>query len=301
MSVTTLTLRQRLWTRESRLAYLLLLPAAVVVVGFMIYPLIYVVLMSLYKTNRLGWLTNFAGVRNFVSVLSDSEFWTITGRSLLWTTLGVFTKAFLGMIIALLLNVKYTGRKTARMLFIAPWASSVPISVLLWSWVYNPQFGLLNYTLKLLGWASPPVWVGTPLPAFVACMWVDIWIGVPFMALVFLSGMQSISEDLYESAYIDGVNAFQKFFYITLPGIRNIILIATLLSALWTFNDFNAIYILTTGGPVNSTDILITSIYKNAFTYLRFDKAAVMAVITFIILSAISIMYARFYFNEERT
>ncbi len=267
----------------------------------MVYPLVYVVLMSLYKTNRLGWLTTFAGLRNFVTVMKDPDFWTIAGRSLLWTFIGVFSKAVLGMVIALLLNIPYPGRKTARMLFIAPWASSVPISVLLWSWVYNPQFGLLNYTLKLFGWANPPVWVGTPIPAFIACMWVDVWIGVPFMALVFLSGMQSISEDLYESAYMDGVNAFQKFFFITLPGIRNIILIATLLSALWTFNDFNAIYILTTGGPVNSTDILITSIYKNAFTYLRFDKAAVMAVVTFVILSFISIAYARFYFKEEQT
>jgi len=301
LSVAELTLRQRLWTRESRLAYLLLLPAAVVVVGFMVYPLVYVVLMSLFKTNRLGWLTTFAGLRNFVNVMTDPGFWTVAGRSLLWTAIGVFSKTVLGMLIALLLNIPYPGRKTARMLFIAPWASSVPISVLLWSWVYNPQFGLLNYTLKLLGWAHPPVWVGTPIPAFIACMWVDVWIGVPFMALVFLSGMQSISEDLYESAYMDGVNAFQKFFYITLPGIRNIILIATLLSALWTFNDFNAIYILTLGGPVDSTDILITSIYKNAFAYLRFDKAAVMAVVTFVILSFISIVYARFYFKEEQT
>ena len=295
-----LSLRSRMWTREARLAYLMLLPAALVVVGFMIYPLIYVVLMSTYKTNALGWLTTFAGVKNFVNVLSDVEFWRITGRSLLWTGIGVFVKASLGMIIALLLNARFRGRKVARMLFIAPWASSVPISVLLWSWVYTPEFGLLNHTLEFFGWAHPPVWLGTPIPGFIACMWVDVWIGVPFMALVFLSGMQAIPEDQYESAYIDGVNSFQKFFYITLPGLRNIILIATLLSALWTFNDFNAIYILTAGGPVNSTDILITSLYKNAFVYLKFDRAAVMAVITFLILTIISIVYARFYFKGER-
>lgn len=293
------SLRRRIWTREARLAYLLLLPAAVVVVGFMIYPIIYVVLMSLYKTNQLGWLTSFAGLKNYGQILGDTEFWRITGRSFLWTGIGVFAKASLGMIVALLLNVEFRGRKIARMLFIAPWASSVPISVLLWSWVYTPEFGLLNHTLQMIGWATPPIWLGRPISAFIACMWVDVWIGVPFMALVFLSGMQAIPEDQYESAYIDGVNSFQKFFYITLPGIRNIILIATLLSALWTFNDFNAIYILTKGGPVNTTDILITSVYKSAFAYLEFDRAAVMAVITFIILTGISIVYARFYFKGE--
>jgi multiple sugar transport system permease protein len=186
------------------------------------------------------------------------------------------------------------------MLFIAPWASSVPISVLLWSWVYHPQFGLLNHTLKVTGiMNNPPVWLGYPISGFIAAIWVDIWIGIPFMALVFLAGMQAIPEDLYESADMDGVNAFQKFYYITLPGIKRILQISTLLSALWTFNDFNSIYILTAGGPVNMTDILITSIYKNAFVYARFDRAAVMAIITFIILTILSSIYARHYFREE--
>lgn len=266
----------------------------------MVYPLVYVVLMSVYRTNRLGWLTNFVGLANFVNVMRDAEFWRLTSRSLLWTVLAVFAKTLLGMAIALLLNVEYRGRKIARMLFIAPWASSVPISVLLWSWVYNPQFGLLNHTLKISGiWANPPVWLGYPVSGFIAAIWVDIWLGVPFMALVFLAGMQSIPEEQYESAHLDGVNPFQKFIYITLPSIKRILQIATLLSALWTFNDFNAIYILTGGGPVNSTDILITSIYKNAFVYAHFDKAAVMAVITFLILTVISLIYARFYFKEE--
>jgi multiple sugar transport system permease protein len=129
---------------------------------------------------------------------------------------------------------------------------------------------------------------------------VDIWIGIPFMALVFLAGMQAISEDLYESAYLDGVNWWQKFLFITLPGIRHIVLIATLLSCLWTFNDFNTIYILTMGGPAGATDILITRIYQNAFKWLKFDRAAVMAFVTFIILTFLSIGYARVYFKQER-
>ena len=292
--------RTRLQTRESRLAYLLLLPAVACVLGFMVYPLVSVGLMSIFRTNRLGWLQNFVGLANYFSVMNDAEFWRVTGRSILWTVLAVLSKTIFGLVIALLLNVKYRGRKLARMLFIAPWASSVPISVLLWSWVYNPQFGLLNHTLKITGiTANPPVWLGYPISGFIAAIWVDIWIGIPFMALVFLAGMQAIPEDLYESADLDGVNGFQKFYYITLPGIKRILQISTLLSALWTFNDFNSIYILTGGGPVNMTDILITSIYKNAFVYARFDRAAVMAIITFIILTILSAVYARHYFREE--
>ncbi len=300
MNKGTPTANRRLLTKEARLAYLLLLPAVVCVFGFMVYPLVYVVMMSIFRTNRLGWLQNFVGLANFIDVMGDFEFWRVTGRSLFWTLLAVSLKTFLGMIIALLLNVEYRGRKIARMLFIAPWASSVPISVLLWSWVYNPQFGLLNHTLRITGIsANPPIWLGYPISGFIAAIWVDIWIGIPFMALVFLSGMQSIPDELYESADLDGVTGFQKFIYITLPSIVRILQISTLLSALWTFNDFNSIYILTGGGPVNTTDILITSIYKNAFVYARFDRAAVMAVITFFILTALSVVYARHYFKEE--
>ena len=290
MTEATIPLRQRLWNPEARLAYVLLAPAVIVLLGFMIYPIVYVFLISLFKTNKLAQLKEFVGLKNFVNQFTEKEFWQITARSLYWTAIAVAVKTLLGLVVALLLNVKYAGRRFARMLFIIPWASAVPISSILWRWVYHPEYGLLNATLKATGlWAHPPTWLGLPLPAFTACIWVDIWIGIPFMALVFLAGMQAISEDLYESAYLDGVNAFQKFFFITLPGIRHLVLIATLLSCLWTFNDFNTIYILTRGGPAGATDILITKLYRNAFEFLKFSPAAVMAVVTFFILTGLSI------------
>lgn len=285
---------------DAWMAYALLTPAVLFFGIFMFYPIIYVVMMSLYQTNRLGILMDFTGLDNFIRVMQQENFWAITGRSFLWTILAVIVKTVLGMIIALCLNVEFLGRKTARMLFIIPWASSVPISSMLWRWVYDHEFGLLNQTLISLGITqNPPVWLGTPVWAFISCIWVDIWIGIPFMALVFLAGMQSVSKDLYESASVDGVNAAGKFFYITLPSIKQIIFIATLLSSLWTFNDFNTIYILTRGGPAGSTDILITAIYKSGFEWLRFSDAAVMAVVTFIILMGFSLFYAKMYFKGD--
>jgi len=301
MAEASISLKQKLWNPEARLAYILLLPAVVVLVTFMFYPIVYVLLMAFFKTDKLSRFRGFVGLQNFFSEMTEPEFWIITGRSILWTVLAVVTKTLFGMTIALILNVKYTGRKVARMLFIIPWASAVPISSMIWRWVYHPVYGLLNHTLKVTGlWITPPTWLGHPIYGFIACIWVDIWIGIPFMALVFLAGMQAISEDLYESASLDGVNWWQKFFFITLPGIRHIVLIATLLSCLWTFNDFNTIYILTRGGPAGATDILITRIYQNAFKWLRFDRAAVMAFVTFIILTILSILYSRIYFKEER-
>jgi multiple sugar transport system permease protein len=288
------------WTTESKLAYVLLIPGTIFLLLFMFYPIFYVFLMSLFKTSRLGKIVGFFGLGNFKYLIKIRDFWDVLGRSFIWTGLAVLVKTLFGIAIALLLNVDYRGRRVYRTLLILPWASSIPISVMLWQWVYNADFGLLNQTLKLLHITQqPPFWLAYPIPAFVAAIWVDIWIGIPFMSLVFLAGLQAIPRDLYEAAVVDGVNAIQKFRLVTLPLLKNLIVIATLLSILWTFNDFNTIYILTKGGPINTTDILITFIYKYSFNFLRFGPAAAMAVITFVILLAISIIYSRFYFKSE--
>jgi multiple sugar transport system permease protein len=300
MADESLSLRRRLWNPEARLAYALILPTVAFLAAFMFYPIFYVFVMAFFRTNKLSALTKFVGFGNFIDRLQDKEFWWAVLRSVIWTAIGVSTKFLLGLAIAVLLNVKYRGRKTARMAFIIPWASSVPISALLWKLVYHPDFGLLNRTLSVTGlWPKPPGWLGAPYSAFGACMWVDIWIGIPFFALVFLAGMQAIPQELYESAHMDGAGSVRSFFSITLAGLQELILISTLLSAIWTFNDFNVIYILTRAGPADTTNILITSVYMNAFVDRRFDWAAVQSVITFVILTIVSVIYARFYFRQE--
>ncbi len=300
MAHAPLSPRRRFWNPEARLAYLLLLPTVVFLAAFMFYPIGYVFVMSFFRTNKLSALTRFVGFGNFVDRLQDPEFWWAALRSLIWTAIGVSAKFLIGMAIAVLLNVPYRGRKVARMAFIIPWASSVPISALLWKWVYHPEFGLLNRTLSLTGlWPDPPGWLGAPISSFGASMWVDVWIGIPFFALVFLAGMQAVPQELYESAHMDGAGGARSFFSITLAGLRELILISTLLSAIWTFNDFNVIYILTRAGPANTTNILITSVYMNAFVDRRFDWAAVQSVVTFLILTVVSVIYARFYFRQE--
>jgi multiple sugar transport system permease protein len=256
-----------LWTTEARLAYLVLFPSIAVLTLFMFYPILYVFLMAFFKTNKLGNIVKFIGVGNFLFLFKNKAFWEVTLRSILWTVIAVTSKTVTGLIIALLLNVEFVGRRLSRTLVIIPWASSVPVSAMLWQWTYNSEFGLLNYTLKATG----------------------LWD---------LAGLQAIPKHIYESAEVDGASAWVRFWYITLPMLKRVLLIATLLSSLWTFNDFNVIYILTKGGPVNKTDILITFIYKYSFQFLKFGPAAAMAVITFIILLVVSLIYARFYFRS---
>lgn len=295
-----LTKRRKGLGEEAKLAYVLLFPAVLLMVIFMVYPIFYVFIISLFKTDKLSRIKDFAGFSIYIKLLSSKDTWIVIGRSILWTVTAVATKTLFGIIIALTLNVKYHGRKIARLLFIIPWASSIPISVMLWRWVLHNEFGLLNYTLKITGiMSNPPVWLGQIGTAFISCLWVDIWIGIPFMALVFLAAMQAVPQTLYEAAEIDGATRAQRFRYVTLPGISAILLIATLLSSLWTFNDFNTIYILTNGGPAGTTNILITYVYMNSFEWLKWQKASALSVFTFLILSVVSVVYSKVYFRKE--
>ncbi len=292
-------IRHRLRTSESTLAYIFILPSLLFLAAFMFYPILNVIVISFFQTNKLGKLIRFVGIKNFRVLFEDAAFDVVLLRSLLWTVLAVAVKTGLGLLIAAFLNRPFPGRKVARTLFLIPWASSAPISAILWRWVFHPQFGLLNYTLKVTGiWANPPVWLGGSVSAFAAVIWVDIWLGIPFMALVFLAGMQAVPTELYEVGDVEGAGAIRKFAFITMPGIRSVLLVATLLSTLWTFNDFNTIYVMTRGGPSGATHILITYLYERSFQWLNWSAGSVMAVITFVILSVVAWAYATLYFRR---
>lgn len=297
--MSTRIVRQRFYRNQSTLAYLLLFPAIALLIVFMFYPIVNVIAMSFLKVDMLGRFQAFAGIGNYERLFGDVKFWAVATRTVVWTVLAVLAKTVVGLIYALFLNVQFKGRKIARALLIIPWAAPVPISVILFQWVYNSDFGLLNHTLRLIGISNPPLWLAYPKTAFMAAMYVDIWIGIPFMAVVFLAGLQAIPDELYEAGAIDGANGFKQLRYITIPVLRPVLGIATLLSVLWTFNDFSVIWILTRGGPMDTTDILITWIYKNYFVYYKPATAATLGTITFVILLVVSLLYARFYFKEE--
>jgi len=290
--------KAKFYRNESTLAYFLLIPAIGLLVVFMFYPIANVITMSLFEVDMLGRLQHFVALGNFERLFQDSKFWIIVIRTVVWTVLAVLSKTIVGMAFALLLHLPFKGRKIARSLLLIPWAAPVPIAVTLFLWVYNPDFGLLNHTLRLLGISSPPLWLAYPTSAFLAAMYADVWIGIPFMAVVFLAGLQAIPDELYEAGVIDGATGISKFRFITLPLLRPVWVLATLLSALWTFNDFPTIWILTRGGPMDTTDILITWIFKNYFVYYKPAVAATLGTVTFLILLGFSLLYARFYFKE---
>lgn len=286
-------------TAQERLAYLLLVPAVALIAVIILYPVAATLATAFATTNKLGRIVGFAGWGNFLALGTDPGFWQIFRRSFVWTALAVAVKTAAGLGFALVLNLPFRGRRVVRLLTVIPWALPIPISAMIWQWTYNSQFGLLNDFLRRSGlWANPPAWLAQPGTAFAANMIVDIWIGLPFFALVFLAGLQAISPEYYEAAAIDGAGPWPQFVSVTLPFLRPIIVMGSLLSVIWTFNDFAVPYIITKGGPINTTDILVTHLYKTAFQFLDFGPASAIAVITFAILLAFSLLYARLYFRE---
>jgi multiple sugar transport system permease protein len=294
--------KRRFNLSEAQVAYLLIAPALIAMAAIVFYPVMNTLLSAFVGMNKLGDWTKFVGLKNFREVFADKTFWVILRRTVLWTAVAVALKTVIGLVLGLLLNRHSRVRKLIRTLVLVPWATPAPIAAMIWRWTFNSEFGLLNYFMKQTGLnSSPPAWLATPKTAFWANLIVDVWIGIPFMALAFLSGLQAISQDYYEAARIDGAGILQQFRYITLPFLRPVILVSTLLSTMWTFNDFNVIYIITKGGPMNSTDILVTYTYKTAFTFLDFSHASVMAFVTFAVLLLFSLFYARFYFKGDET
>ena len=285
--------------RQERFAYILLLPALLLIAVLIVYPVGATLLSAFSATDAMGRLTAFIGLGNFRKLAADPAFWQIFRRTFVWTAIGVSVKTICGLAFALLLNLPFHGRRAARMLTVIPWAIPYPISAMIWQWTYNSQFGLLNHFLATTGlWPHPPAWLAAPRTAFAANLIVDIWIGLPFFALVFLAGLQAISPEYYEAAAIDGAGPLSRFRSVTLPFLRPVIVMGSLLSVIWTFNDFSVPYVITKGRPMNTTDILVTHLYKTAFQFLDFGPASAIAVITFLTLLCFSLAYTRLYFRE---
>jgi len=201
-----------------------------------------------------------------------------------------------------LLDVQFPMKAVVRSIFILPWATSLALSAMLYRWALNSERGLLNYTLKeVLHVIDQNVgWLATGQTAFPWLIYVGIWVSIPFTTLVILASMQSVPRDLYEACALDGASGIQRYRYITLPSIRPIILITILVNFIAVFNSFPIIWVMTEGGPVNETDIMVTILYKEAFKFLNFGRASAVAVLIFVFLFIISVFYLIMLSRQEQ-
>ena len=272
--------------------YAWIAPSIILMALFIIVPIYYVFKMSFSKITKAGLIKGSAGFENFEKVLSSSAFPTVLSNTLIWTVAVVVLSTVIGFVLALLLNNKFRGRKIARAIIVFPWATTLVIQASIWNFIINKDYGTLNTLLMKLGIISQAV-DRTPTPAAyfaweIAC---GIFVTVPFVCFTVLSGLQSIDQTYYEAARIDGASYWQQLFHITLPLVKPSLTVSTVLNIIYVFNSFPIIWTMTKGDPANSTDTLVTYLYKLAFYNGKQGMAAAVSVIGFVILLVCASIY----------
>ncbi|VTT86231.1 Maltose/maltodextrin ABC transporter, permease protein MalF [Halorubrum sp. DM2] len=284
------------YLRHNSRAYLLIAPAAIFLLSVVGYPIIETFRLSLYESPADSSIETYVGLQHYVEILGSDMFYQLLWQTGRWVVIGVAGKTLLGLLIAVHLKGDIKGRKFFRTAFLIPWGIPYAISAVVFRWIEHPQYGYINAVLLKLGITDQAIGIlGNPDIAWLGVVVADIWIGTPFMAIIFLAGLQSIPQELYEAAAIDGAERWHQFRYITLPQLKSVILIATLLSTIWTFVSFDTIWTMTRGGPINTTSTLVIWIYKVGLENGNLGRGAAFSVIGFLFLLVFAVVYLRVY------
>lgn len=273
-------------SREQKTALILLIPAMVLLLLVFGYPIVRAFWLSLF-TKNLGTQLQpvFSGLDNYGRMMGDGRFWQSFLVTTIFTSASVISELILGLIIALVLNQQFFGRGLVRTTAILPWALPTALIGLAWAWIFNDQYGIANDILLRLGFIKTGInWLGDPTLAMIAVVVADVWKTTPFISILLLAGLQSISADLYEAHSIDGATPWQSFTQITLPLLIPQILIAVLFRFAQAFGIFDLISVMTGGGPGGATEVVSLYIYSTIMRYLDFGYGAALVVVTFLLL-----------------
>ncbi len=272
--------------RTNRLAYMYVAPALLIMSFVVLYPFIYNLIISFSNMNLSHFRDwKLIGLTNYINVLTgDRQFWYFLWKTILWTGINLFFHVGIGVGLAMILNKNIKGKSIFRLLLVLPWAVPQYITALTWRGMFNSEYGSVNLLLDaLFGWQVP--WLSTEWGAFFACVITNVWLGFPFMMIIALGGLQSIPLELYEAADIDGATWWQKFRNITVPLLKPVMVPAITLGMIWTFNNFNVVWLVSNAGePQDMTHILVSWVYKAGFSYFRMGYAAAFSFIIFGIL-----------------
>lgn len=286
--------------RNRQFILLCLLPATLALIAVIAYPLFYGLFLSLTNANPLSLEREFIGLENYGNIFQDSVYQNSLWLTIRYTTVIVAIEFPLAMILALMLNEPIRGRAIYRALLLVPWVMPNVVAAIIWRWIYSPDFGLLNFVLAELRIIDSYLsFTGDPNRALPAVIAVSVWKGIPFSTVVLLAGLQAVPADLYEAARIDGANAWQRFRDITIPGMLPIIVIVLVLRAVWSFNSFDLVYVLTGGGPGWATQLLSIYVYLNSFQFQQLGYGAAMAVTMLVILAIPVAIFVRRTLPQE--
>ena len=275
---------------EGWFAWVLIAPAVAFTAVIVAWPLLETIRLSFTDADMGG--ESWVGLANYEKLLSSQKFYDIVGRTFFWMILSVLLKLIVGLFGATLLAAAVPGRALFRALIMPPWVIPIAIGCIGWLWLYNGQFGFLSGMSQRVGILGGPFeFLAYKNSAFYSAIVTDVWVGTPMVSLFFLAAMQGVSRDLYEAAWVDGASRWYRFRRITIPQIMPVIVSMALLSAIWTFNSFDIIYILTQGGPRGGTTTMIIDTYKTAIGNFKFGEGATRAVAIVVILGLFSLAY----------
>jgi ABC-type sugar transport system permease subunit len=287
-----------------RFAYYLILPSVILITLLNLVPMIEGIVVSLQNQNMLRPNPDaFVGLKHYNRALFDEEVvWGSLVRTIFWTIGSVAGGYVVGLSLALLLNMEIRGRAFFRALLLVPWVVPDVATALIWKWLYADEFGVINFLLSKAGIIGQPVlWLADPNLAMPSVILVQVWKLTPVMFIVLLAALQNVPKELYESAMIDGANAWQRLWNVTLPLIRPTSVIITLLASIWTFQAFDLVYLMTGGGPADATKILPTLIYEKAFWANDLGYAAAIGMLMLVCLLVLSVAYLFVYRAQGAT
>lgn len=274
-----------------------LLPS-LILIGFVnIYPTITGILYSL-KDGNVVQTGDFVGLENYQMVLTNSRFWNSVGFSIFFSAITIIGSYLIGLILALILNKNVPGRGFFRAAFIIPWVIPTVVSVSAWRWLINDQTSMINSFLGFFN-IKPILFLADPMWARIMVCVIKIWISYPFVLISLLASLQSIGEDMYESARLDTSSSIKIFFHITLPHLKPTSIILVILLTVWSFNDFGLIYLLTSGGPNMATENVVYLAYLYSFTYNKIGPGSAIAVITLIFLMILAVVMLKLRRNND--
>ena len=286
----------RLGMRKKSVPYLMLMPTLVIICGFMLYPIVNTFALGFQESSLMKpGADTFIGFDNFIALAGDEIFWKALWNSFFWTVANVLLQFFFGLLLALILNRSFHGRGICRALAFTPWAVGGMLVAIMWSFMFNESIGVINDLLSKVGILDSKFsWFSNKYVAMMALVIANTWRGIPFFAVSILSSLQTISGDLYESADVDGAGVLRKFFRITMPLIKDTVILTTLLRTIWTLNVVDIIYGMTRGGPNFSTLTIPVYIMTTFNDSMDVGYSSAMAVVMTLILLLFSGGYLKF-------
>lgn len=284
----------KLETRYALLGAMLIAPTVLIFCAVIVYPLISAIYLSLFQIYTPTQEGGFVGFANYRELLASGEFWRSLVNTLIWTVGTLTLQIVFGVGMALLLNQNLWFRALARSLVLFPYFVSTVVAVLVWRWLFNDLYGILNHFIMMAGLSDMPLdWLGSMPNAMISVIFVGAWKYFPFVVIAVLARLQTIPESLYEAARIDGAGPISRFFDVTLPQLKGVLTVIILLRAIWDFKEFDLIYLLTGGGPVISTQTLSLLVYKEAFSLNEMGSASAYAVAMMLVMLVFMVVYIR--------